>query len=85
MTMSTIEQLKGLLRQQLQLGSSVDAFDARTELFGALPEFDSMAVVSIVTALEEQFGISVDDDELTADVFGTLGSLADFVDRKVKG
>jgi acyl carrier protein len=74
-----------LLQTQLQLGKAVDRFDARTELFGSLPEFDSMAVVSIVTAIEEQYGVSIADDELTADVFATLGSLTEFVDRKVGG
>ena len=83
--MSTIEQLKILLKTQLQLGNAVDRFDARTELFGSLPEFDSMAVVSIVTAIEDQFGVEIQDDELTADVFATLGSLAEFVDLKVGG
>jgi acyl carrier protein len=83
--MSTIDQLKSLLQTQLQLGKAVDRFDARTELFGSLPEFDSMAVVSIVTAIEEQYGVSIADDELTADVFATLGSLTEFVDRKVGG
>jgi acyl carrier protein len=83
--MNTIEQLKGLLKTQLQLGGNVDGFDERTQLFGALPEFDSMAVVTIVTALEEQFDIVIEDDDLTADVFATLGSLADFVDHKVSG
>jgi acyl carrier protein len=83
--MSTIDQLKALLKTQLQLGNSVDKFDARTELFGSLPEFDSMAVVTIVTALEEQFDIVVADEDLTAEVFATLGSLADFVELKVNG
>jgi acyl carrier protein len=54
-------------------------------LFGALPEFDSMAVVTIVTALEEQFDIVIEDDDLTAEVFATVGSLADFVDHKLAG
>jgi acyl carrier protein len=83
--MSTIEQLKVLLKTQLQLGKAVDKFDARTKLFGSLPEFDSMAVVSIVAAIEDQFGVAIQDDELTADVFATLGSLAAFVDVKVGG
>lgn len=83
--MSTVEKLKGLLKAQLQLGDAANRFDARTELFGSLPEFDSMAVVTIVTALEEQFDIVIEDDDLTAEVFATLGSLAEFVDRKVGG
>jgi acyl carrier protein len=83
--MSTLEELKALLKAQLQLGDSVDRFDARTALFGSLPEFDSMAVVTIVTALEDQFDIVIDDEDLTAEVFATLGSLADFVTLKVGG
>jgi acyl carrier protein len=83
--MSTVDKLKGLLKAQLQLGDAVNRFDASTELFGSLPEFDSMAVVTIVTALEEQFDIEIADDDLTAEVFATLGSLAEFVDRKVGG
>jgi acyl carrier protein len=44
---------------------------------------DSMAVVAIVTALEEHYGFTVADDEISADTFGTLGALADFVKGKL--
>jgi acyl carrier protein len=83
--MNILEQLKGILKTQLQLGGKADGLDEQSELFGALPEFDSMAVVTIVTALEEHFDIVIDDDDLTAEVFATLGSLADFVEHKVSG
>jgi acyl carrier protein len=56
---------------------------AATPLLGAIPELDSMAVVSLITALEEQFGIAVDDDEIGAATFETLGSLAAFVEQKL--
>jgi acyl carrier protein len=36
-----------------------------------------------VTALEERFGIFIEDDEIEAEVFTTVGSLAAFVDRKI--
>lgn len=52
-------------------------------LLGHLPEFDSMAVVAILTALEDQFGIAVSDDEVDAELFETVGTLATFVDRKL--
>ena len=80
-----IEQVKLLLGQTLQLGKSVNDFDAGTGLFGTLPEFDSMAVVSVITAVEERFGIVVDDDEITAEVFETVGSLTRFVEAKLAG
>ena len=54
-----------------------------THLIGAIPEFDSMAVVSVITALEERFGIAVEDDEITAEVFQTVGSLTQFVEGKL--
>ncbi len=81
--MTSIEGVKTVLRETLQLGDRANAFDASTPLFGSLPEFDSMAVVSVITALEEQFEFLVTDDEITAEVFETVGSLADFVDRKL--
>jgi acyl carrier protein len=59
--------------------------DAATLLLGAIPELDSMAVVNLITALEEQFGITVDDDEIGAATFETLGSLSAFVEQKLAG
>jgi acyl carrier protein len=54
-----------------------------TALLGNLPELDSMAVVSVITALEERYGFTVNDDEISAETFATLGSLVDFVERKL--
>lgn len=82
--MATIDNIKIVLRDTLQLGDRIENFDASTSLFGSLPEFDSMAVVSIITALEERFDFIVDDDEITAEVFETVGSLSDFVEQKLR-
>ena len=51
-----LEQIKSVLRDSLQLGSRVDAFTPATRLLGSLPEFDSMAVVAVLTLIEERFG-----------------------------
>lgn len=42
-----------------------------------------MAVVNIITTIEEYFDLTIDDDEITADIFKTLGSLSSFVDQKL--
>jgi len=76
--------VKNLLARSLQLGPRADALTAESSLLGALPELDSMAVVAILTALEDHFGFIVDDDEISAETFATLGSLTEFVDRKLK-
>lgn len=58
-------------------------FTAATPLLGALPELDSMAVASLLTALEEHFGFIVHDDEVEGALFATVGSLTKFVGRKL--
>jgi Phosphopantetheine attachment site. len=81
--MDTIERLKRILRDTLQLGQRADSFTGSSRLLGAIPEFDSMAVVTVLTMIEDEFGITVDDDEISADVFETLGTLAAFIEAKV--
>lgn len=83
--MNTQTDVKNLLSGSLQLGQRADALTAESPLLGALPELDSMAVVGILTSLEEHFGFTVEDDEISADTFSTLGSLVSFVERKLAG
>jgi acyl carrier protein len=80
---NTTEEVKLVLGQALRLGDRAHQFDAQTALFGSIPEFDSMAVVTVITALEDRFGITIDDDEITGEVFATVGSLAQFVSTKL--
>ena len=81
--MTTTEQVRQILADTLQLGGRAEAMDASAPLLGAIPELDSMAVVNVITALEEHFGISVADDEIGAASFATLGSLSAFVEQKL--
>ena len=81
--MAVFDDIKAMLRETLQLGSRADAFEPTTPLFGSVPEFDSMAVVAVVTAIEDQFGVTVEDDEISAEVFETVGALSNFVETKL--
>jgi len=56
----------------------VAAFTQATPLFGALPEFDSMAVAGLLTELEERLGILIEDHEVDADLLETYGNLLTF-------
>ncbi|HTZ81324.1 MAG TPA: phosphopantetheine-binding protein [Stellaceae bacterium] len=80
-----IDDVKRVLGRTLQLGDRTKSLEAGTGLFGAIPEFDSMAVVQVITGLEEQFGITIEDDEITAEIFETVGSLSRFVEQKLAG
>ena len=78
-----IDDVRNLLGDALQLGARGKGMDASTPLLGAIPELDSMAVVNVITALEDHFGIMVADDEIGAATFATLGSLTAFVEQKL--
>ena len=74
--------LRALLAETLGLSEArVATFDADTELFGALPEFDSMAVAHLLTGIEERFDVVIEDDEVEAEDFGTYGRLLAFLER----
>jgi acyl carrier protein len=80
---AVIEEVKIVLCETLNLGERARLFDASTPLFGSLPELDSMAVVNVIVALEERFGIVIEDDEVSADTFNDVGSLASLVEQKI--
>jgi acyl carrier protein len=81
--MDTLARIKNILRDTLSLGDRAAELTPDSALLGGLPEFDSMAVVTVVTMIEDELGVTIDDDELSADVFATVGSLADFVAQKL--
>lgn len=80
--MTYLDEVKTTLIDVLSLGPAGQHLSAESPLLGSLPELDSMAVVSLIGALEERFGITVDDDDISASTFETLGSLATFVEVK---
>lgn len=81
--MAVVDQVKALLDNVLQLNGRASAWNENTALLGNVPELDSMAVVSLITALEDDLGLSIADDEINADVFATVGTLTRFVEQKL--
>ena len=76
------QEVVAILDEILSLNGRAATFTRDTPLLGAIPELDSMAVVALLTTLEERFGFAVDDDEIDGATFATLGSLVDFVQVK---
>ena len=72
-----------VLDDTLSLGGRGMQMTRASHLLGAIPELDSMAVVTLITALEDRFGIVVDDDDIDGETFASVGSLVDFVGSKV--
>ena len=81
--LDTQTEVLSILDDVLSLGGRAMTFDAATPLLGAIPELDSMAVVTLISSLEERFGILVDDDEISGDTFATVGTVTTFVAGKL--
>jgi acyl carrier protein len=61
----------------------VGGFTASTQLFGSLPELDSMAVAGLLTELEDRLHIVIDDDEVDGEMLESFGALTAFVQNKL--
>ena len=82
----TESTVRAILSDMLGLSpAQVAAMDADTELFGALPELDSMAVAGLLTEMEDRLDIMIDDDEVDGELFETFGNLVAFAKAKVAG
>jgi acyl carrier protein len=81
--MDNLTRIKRILRDTLSLGDRASNLTAESPLLGGVAEFDSMAVVTVVTMIEDEYGITIEDDDLSADVFATVGTLVEFVSQKV--
>lgn len=83
MRMNVEQEVLGVLDEVLRLNGRSTSFDRDTPLLGAVPELDSMAVVGLISALEERFGLTVDDDDIDGQTFASVGALSEFVARKL--
>lgn len=81
--MQYLEEVRNIVADALNLGDRKNSLVENSPLLGAIPELDSMAVVNVINALEDRFDISVDDDEISANTFETLGTLTHFVKQKL--
>jgi acyl carrier protein len=82
--MDELNRIRNILRETLQIGDRADELHEDSRLLGAVAEFDSVAVVSVVMSIEQEFGIRIPDGDLSAEVFTTLGSLGRFVSLRTR-
>jgi acyl carrier protein len=81
--MQRLDEVRNVFSDVLSLGERGKSLTEESTLLGSIPELDSMAVINVLTALEEYFGVAFDDDEISASTFETLRGLTDFVNRKL--
>ena len=81
MNTATLDEVKDVIVRTLGIEDPDRISDASTELFGNIPELDSLAVVSLAMAIESRFGFEIDDSDFNAELFETVGSLTAYVER----
>ncbi|OYY69740.1 acyl carrier protein [Sphingomonas sp. 28-63-12] len=76
--------VRAVLRDVLAISDErIAGFTDDTPLFGALPEFDSLAVAGVLTELEDRLGILIEDDEVDGEMLATFGALTRFASERV--
>ena len=81
---NTHSEVIDILDAVLGLAGRSETLLRESPLLGAVPELDSVAVVSLITTLEERFGFSVSEDEFDRSRLETVGALTDFALSKVR-
>jgi acyl carrier protein len=76
-----VTAVKAVVIETLAIEDRADALHAQTAL-ASIPELDSLAILELVVELERHLGITFEDEDVTAEVFETIESLAAFVDAK---
>lgn len=79
---TSLTRVTAVIVRILDIADRADALGVDTELFGSMPELDSLALLELAAALEEEFGFVISDEDFTEEVFATIGSLVQFVDQR---
>jgi acyl carrier protein len=72
-------RVTALLRRQLPASAASGPLDESTGLLGQGIGLDSVEVLQLVGAIEEDFGVTIDDETLEPEHFETIGSVVTFV------
>ncbi len=80
------DRIRSLLIEKLRL-EDVKPEDIKddTPLFGEGLGLDSIDALELVVALEKEFGIKIEDEDVGVKVFQNIDTLATFIQEKTQG
>ncbi|MCL4705766.1 acyl carrier protein [bacterium] len=78
-----ITEVKEVIANSVKTGIAPENMPDDLRLAG--DSLDSMAVTSLVLGLEEHFGFTFDDEDLSAEAFETVATLSQLVEKKLNG
>ena len=56
--------------------------DRETEIVGNFPEFNSLTIAGIIASIEDELDVVIEDEEITTEIFATVGDLGDFIESR---
>ena len=77
-----LDHVRALLHER-QLVADGAPLDESTGLLGQGIGLDSVEVLQLVSAIEERYGLTIDDDDLRRDYFLTLGAVVTFIAERL--
>jgi acyl carrier protein len=75
------QEIRGFIAESFLMGSS-DALNEDTPLLGNV--IDSTGVIELIVFVQERFTISVEDEEVMTDNFGSVKNVVAFVEKKLR-
>jgi acyl carrier protein len=82
-TLISVDDVRAVVVETLAIEYRPDALGADTKLT-SIPELDSLGIIELVVEFERRFGVAFDDEDVTAEVFETIGSLTAFLDARAR-
>ena len=79
-----LNQLKDIIANKLDVNLTVDEIDENVSLYEDGLGLDSIAIVDLIVSIEKEFSMGIEDEELNADLFKNLNTLAKFIETKIK-
>lgn len=83
MSESIMHQLKEIIAYKLDVNLSIEEIDENVSLYEDGLGLDSIAIVDLIVAIEKEFSLKIDDEELNAELFNNLSNLAQFLQLKL--
>jgi acyl carrier protein len=75
-------KLKQLIIKRLKLEIKPEEIDSAAPLFGTGLGLDSIDALELVVGMEQEFDIKVKDEEVGKEIFTSVDTLAEYIEKK---
>ncbi len=84
MSETLVNQLKAIMAEELDVNLKVEEIDENASLFEDGLSLDSIAIVELISLVEQHFGFEFSDSELSPESFSNLRVLANLISSKME-